>query len=259
VLLEAGDTRVLIDAGFSPRGVQARLEAFDVAPASVEAVLITHEHSDHVGSAAKCAKKWGWRILASAGTRMGCPSLAKAPVETISTSGSIHIGELELTTIAVSHDANEPFMVIATSQTTGARTGIVYDLGICTERLLKSLRDLDILIIEANHDPELLRFGPYPPVLQRRIASRYGHLSNDASAKAVGECVHKGLREVILAHLSQKNNTPKIAVDTVQAVLRRTNFQGHLTPASQGRVTGPFAPTGVSHRRPKQLELSLGV
>jgi phosphoribosyl 1,2-cyclic phosphodiesterase len=259
VLLEAGDTRVLIDAGFSPRGVQARLEAFEVAPTSIEAVIITHEHTDHVGSAAKCAKKWGWRILASAGTRTGCASLAKASVETISGSALINIGELELKTIAVSHDANEPLAVIATSQNTGARTGIVYDLGICTERLLKSLRDLDILIIEANHDPELLRFGPYPPVLQRRIASRYGHLSNDASARAVGECVHKGLSEVILAHLSQKNNTPKIAMETVQAVLRRTNFQGRVTPASQGRVTGPFAPKGASHRSPKQLELSLGV
>jgi len=257
VLIEAGDTRVVIDAGFSPRGMQKRLEAFEVAPRSIEAVIVTHEHTDHVGGVARCAKRWGWRVLTSAGTRTGCASLAAVSVETVPTSGRFNIGELEIRTIGVSHDANEPMAVIATSRGSGARAGIVYDLGVFTDRLLRALGDLDILMIEANHDVEMLRRGPYPPVLQRRIAGRYGHLSNDDSANAARECVHKGMSHVILAHLSQKNNTPRVATETVRSALSRTDFRGSLTAASQGKVSGPFVPKGTKYRGPGQLELGL--
>ena len=257
VLLEADGTRVLIDAGFSPRGIQKRLEMFDVAPQSIEAVIVTHEHSDHIRGVAAASKRWGWRILASDGTRTGCASLAGAPIETISTSARFAIGQLEIATISTSHDANEPMAVIATSKATGARAGIVYDLGVFTEKLMHAVRYVDILMLEANHDVEMLRRGPYPPVLQRRIASRYGHLSNSDSAQAARECVHKGMSHLILAHLSQKNNTPRIATETVSASLVGTAFRGTVTPASQGKVTGPFVPKGVTYRGPGQLELGL--
>ena len=121
VLIEAGQTRVLIDAGFSPRGMQKRLEFLDVAPSSIEAVIVTHEHGDHVKGAAAGARRWGWRILATAGTRTGCASLARASVETISARGRFTIGDLDIATIATSHDANEPLAVVATSRETGAR------------------------------------------------------------------------------------------------------------------------------------------
>lgn len=257
VLVEAGETRVLIDAGFSPRGMQKRLEVFGIEPASIEAVVLTHEHIDHVGRVAVCAGKWGWRILASEGTRTGCAALAEANVETLSTSGTVTLGQLELTTIGVSHDANEPMAVVATSISTGARAGIVYDLGVFSQKLAKALTYLDILMIEANHDDEMLRFGPYPLSLQRRIASRHGHLSNFASAAAASECAHKGMNHLILAHLSQKNNTPWIATETVRASVARTAFRGTITPASQGRTTGPFIPKGSSYRPARQLELGL--
>ena len=257
VLIEAGDTRVVIDAGFSPRGMQKRLEAFEIAPGSIEAVIVTHEHTDHVGGVARCARRWGWRVLASAGTRTGCASLASVSVETVATSGRFNIGEMEIRTIGVSHDANEPMAVIATARGSGARAGIVYDLGVFTGRLFRALGDLDILMIEANHDVDMLRWGPYPPVLQRRIAGRYGHLSNDDSANAARECVHKGMSHVILAHLSQKNNSPRVATETVRAALSQTDFRGCVTPASQGRVTGPFVPKGAKYRGPGQLELDL--
>ena len=257
VLIEAGDTRVLVDAGFSPRGMQKRLEAFEIPPASIEAVIVTHEHLDHIGGVARCARRWGWRILASAGTRTGCASLASASAETVATSGRFNIGDIELRTIGVSHDANEPMAVVATSRSSGARAGIVYDLGVFTERLLRALGDLDILMIEANHDVDMLLHGPYPPVLQRRIAGRYGHLSNNDGANAARACMHKGMSHVILAHLSQKNNTPRVATETVRSILSRTDFRGTLTAASQGRVTGPFVPKGVRYRGPGQLELGL--
>jgi phosphoribosyl 1,2-cyclic phosphodiesterase len=257
VLLEAGDTRVLIDAGFSPREMQKRLGAFDVAAASIEAVIVTHEHTDHVKGVAACAARWHWRVLASEGTRAGCTSLSKASVESVSTSTTLNIGSLEIRTIGVSHDANEPMAIVATARDSGARAAIVYDLGVFSESLRRHLRDLDILMLEANHDVEMLRNGPYPPVLQRRIASRYGHLSNADSANAARECVGKGTSHVILAHLSQKNNTARIAIETVKSVLKGTSFRGELTAAAQGKVTGPFVPKGETYRGPGQLQLEL--
>jgi phosphoribosyl 1,2-cyclic phosphodiesterase len=257
VLLEAGGTRVLIDAGFSPRGMLRRLEVMEVTPDSVQAVIVTHEHTDHVNGVAACAKRWGWRVLASAGTRTGCASLARASVETISTSGTFTIGQLDVTTVRVSHDANEPMAVVATSRETGARAGIVYDLGVFTQGLMRALRGVDILMIEANHDVAMLRNGPYPAVLQRRIASRYGHLSNDDAAAAARQCAHKDLSHVVLAHLSEKNNRPDIATETVSAALEGTDFTGKVTAASQGRVTGPFTPKGMPYRGPAQLQLAI--
>ncbi|HLE56389.1 MAG TPA: MBL fold metallo-hydrolase [Rhodothermia bacterium] len=255
VVIEAGQTRVLVDAGFSPRGMEKRLEFVEVAPASIEAVIVTHEHGDHVKGVAAGAKRWGWRILATAGTRTGCASLARASVETISARGRFTIGDLDITTIGTSHDANEPMAVVATSRETGARAAIVYDLGVCTNAVMRAVSDVEILMIEANHDLEMLRRGPYPPVLQNRIRSRYGHLSNDDAAAVARKCAHKGLSHIVLAHLSQKNNRPRIALETVRAALDGTEFSGQLTAASQGRPTGPFAVAGA--RAPGQLELTL--
>jgi phosphoribosyl 1,2-cyclic phosphodiesterase len=257
VLLEAGGTRVLIDAGFSPKGMEKRLAFAEVSPRSIEAVIVTHEHGDHVKGVAVCAKRWGWRILTSAGTLSGCASLARASVETILTSARFTIGDLDLRVIGVSHDANEPMAVVATSKETGARAGIVYDLGVLTQMVMRAVRGVDILMIEANHDIEMLRRGPYPPVLQRRIRSRYGHLSNDDAAAAARACAHKDLSHIVLAHLSQKNNTPRIATATVRAALEGTDFAGDVTAASQSRVTGPFAPKRLAHRLPVQLQLGI--
>jgi phosphoribosyl 1,2-cyclic phosphodiesterase len=257
VLLESEQTRVLIDVGFSSRGMQKRLEAFEIPPKSIEAVVVTHEHTDHVGGAAACVKRWEWRVLASAGTRADSRSLADVSVETVSTSGKFKIGDLEIRTIGVSHDANEPMAILATSRATGLSAGIVYDLGVFTERLWRAVKDVDILMIEANYDVDMLLHGPYPPVLQRRIASRYGHLSNADSAIAARECAHKRLSHIVLAHLSEKNNTPRMALETVRAALRKTDFQGDVVAASQRKVTGPFVPKVAKYRGPGQLELGL--
>jgi phosphoribosyl 1,2-cyclic phosphodiesterase len=257
VLIEAGDTRVLIDAGFTPGGMKKRLDMLEVAPSSIEAVIVTHEHADHIKGVTGCAQRWGWRVLATAGTRSGYDSMDHASVETIPTSRQFSIGRLDISTFDVSHDANEPMAVVATAKDTGARAAIVYDLGVLTQALLAAIHDVDILMIEANHDMDMLHNGPYPPILQRRIAGRYGHLSNDDAATAAAESAHKGLRHVILAHLSQKNNTPQVATCTIESALRRTGFSGQVTAAAQGRVTGPFVLAGMSFSVAGQLDLGL--
>jgi phosphoribosyl 1,2-cyclic phosphodiesterase len=135
--------------------------------------------------------------------------------------------------------------------------GIAYDLGYASEPVRGALRDLDLLVLEANHDEGMLRTGPYPPVVRQRIASRTGHLSNHAAAELARECVHDGLREIVLAHLSQVNNEAPLATRTVGAELRRARYRGGLTPAPQGGVIGPFAPAAERIARRLQLDLAL--
>ena len=132
VLVETARSRVLVDAGFSPRVLKQRLRVAGVAPESIEAVVVTHEHTDHMKGVAAAAKRWGWTIVSTAGTRMMCPDWIGLRPTIASRSSTIVVGDLRLETVPVSHDASEPIGVIVTSQAEGARAGIVYDLGYVT-------------------------------------------------------------------------------------------------------------------------------
>src|SRR5438270_7118607 len=221
ILLETDRSRILVDAGFSPRVLKQRLTMAGVAPDSIEAVVVTHEHTDHAKGAAAAARKWGWTIVSTAGTRMMCPDWAELRTILTPRKSAVVVGDFHLETVPVSHDANEPIAVIVTSIEEGARAGIVYDLGQVTETISRALDKLDLLVIEANHDEGMLRAGPYPPSLQARIRSKFGHLSNTAAAHTAMQCVHSGLNNIVLAHLSEQNNTPRVAMSTVGDSLRR--------------------------------------
>jgi phosphoribosyl 1,2-cyclic phosphodiesterase len=239
LLLEAGGSRVLIDAGFSPRALARRLRAVAVPPESISAVLVTHEHTDHVSGVAANAERHGWRVYATRGTIGASPELHNA--EIITPGVSMTIDGFDILAVRVSHDAVEPIAVVVTDRATGERTGIAYDLGVATDSLRKAFERLDTLVVEANHDPDLLRIGPYPAVVRRRIASSYGHLSNAAAGAFVANVKHRGLRQVILAHLSENCNTPALALAAV-----RPCCSAPVIAASQGTVTDP---------RPIQLDL----
>ncbi|MFL5468840.1 MAG: MBL fold metallo-hydrolase, partial [Gemmatimonadaceae bacterium] len=215
VLVETARSRILVDAGFSPRVLKQRLGVAGVAPDSIEAVVVTHEHTDHIKGVAAAARKWGWTIVSTAGTRMMCPAWAELPTILTPRKSTVVIGDFHLETVPVSHDANEPIAVIVTSMDEGSRAGIVYDLGHITESILRALDKLDMLVIEANHDEGMLRTGPYPPSLQARIRGKFGHLSNGEAARAASQSIHSGLNNIVLAHLSEKNNTPRTALGTV--------------------------------------------
>ncbi|MEO5579963.1 MAG: MBL fold metallo-hydrolase [Gemmatimonadaceae bacterium] len=254
VLIQAGQTRILVDAGFSPRAMHARLRKIGVDPRSIEAVAITHEHTDHAKGAAGCARKWGWKILATAGTESVCASLAGSTVQTIASNGSFTVGDIELTTARTSHDASEPVAIFATDRSTGLRAAIVYDLGVMTEAVLYQMDRVDLLMLESNHDGEMLRNGPYPAMLQRRIAGVDGHLSNRAAARAACECAHRGLGHVVLAHLSEVNNTPEVATLSMRRALARTAFRGVISAAGQD---GPSRTFRISKTRTDQLTLGI--
>jgi phosphoribosyl 1,2-cyclic phosphodiesterase len=242
VLVESGDTRVLIDAGFQPRELEKRLSAIGVAPASIRACIITHEHGDHVCGAAAAVEKWGWNLHASEGTARACPALNDADVRTFEPGSTVAVGGIELRTVPTPHDAESPIAVVATATKSGARAGVCYDLGHATDVVRVAMREVDILVLESNHDEGMLRLGPYPPVVQRRISSRDGHLSNRAAGMLARQCVGPSLRHVVLAHLSEQCNEPELARTSMTTALAGSKFRGRVEVAPQHAVLGPITP-----------------
>ena len=255
LLLESGDSRVLIDAGFPARTLAQRLQSIGIAPASITDCVITHEHGDHCRGAAVARRKWGWILHATAGTTRGCPELAPNDVSIFVPGDTLTVGTFTLRTISSPHDASEPVVLVATSRE-GVRTGVAYDLGHVPERISKQLMELDLLVLESNHDEQMLRSGPYPPSVQARIASRTGHLSNRAAAECATGLVGRELTQVLLAHLSEKCNDHGLAVMGMRTALRRTSYRGQVSALPQHAVAGPFLPGGSrAEEPPRQLSL----
>jgi phosphoribosyl 1,2-cyclic phosphodiesterase len=254
VLLECGRDRVLVDAGFSVRTLQARLHATGVAPESIASCIVTHEHTDHVRGACAASAKWGWSLYASEGTVRAHPALRDADVRTFEAGGTVMVDGFSLATVRTPHDAEEPVAVIATATRTGARAGVCYDLGHAPDTVLAALRDLDLLVLEANHDEGMLRMGPYPASVCDRIAGRHGHLSNRAAAAVARGTASPSLRHVVLAHLSESCNDARVATADVSAALAKGRARPRVSAASQDAVAGPFSPGAA---RAEQFTLGL--
>lgn len=256
VLLEAGGTRILIDAGFTPQVTIERLATIEIAPESIEAVVITHEHVDHVRGVRVLTQRFGWTPYATTGTIMTGRDLRDAGAIPFRAGDPLAIGEIDVATVRASHDAAEPVVLVATARRSGARAGVAYDLGIATQSVLDTMRDLDLLVLEANHDEDMLRQGPYPPSVRARIAGRSGHLSNAAAAQLARDVAHRDLRHIVLAHLSESCNAPRAALEAVGSSLPRARFTGRVSVATQDRAVGPFEP-GKRLARATQLDFGL--
>lgn len=255
-VVDNGGTRVVVDAGFSPRELARRFGAAGIAPQSVEAVIVTHEHDDHVKGAWAAARKWGWTVHATAGTIAASPALQAGRVTPFAAGATLTFGALQAVTVPTPHDACEPVAVILTDVPSGARVGIATDLGRETDRLRSALRELDVLVLESNHDEVLLQRGPYPVSVRRRIASASGHLSNVAAAALARSCAHAGLQHLVLAHLSERCNTPDHALAAVASALSRSRFRGRVSAAAQDAVCGAFV---SASRAAKTVQLALGL
>jgi phosphoribosyl 1,2-cyclic phosphodiesterase len=240
VLVESGDTRILIDAGFPVRELAKRLASIGVSGESIDGAIVTHEHNDHVRGVCAAARRWKWTVYASTGTIAGYPLLAEICARPFAAGATLELGDLSVQTVRTPHDGTEPVAVVATARSTGARAGIVYDLGHIPASYRRIFERLDILVLESNHDEGMLRAGPYPPSVQARIGGAYGHLSNRRSGLFARDCVHAGLAHLVLAHLSERCNDPEIALDSMRAAIARTSFRGAMHAASQGDVCGPF-------------------
>jgi phosphoribosyl 1,2-cyclic phosphodiesterase len=206
--------------------------------------VITHEHLDHAKGALKARDKWRWTLISTAATLeaigIGKATARLAPLDY---GAKAAVGDLTVTLIRVTHDAVAPAAVLIEDGGTGMRAGVAQDLGEIPAGLERTFADLDMLVLESNHCSHMLRSGPYPPSLQARIAGINGHLSNEQSARFAERVAHRGLKAIVMAHLSEQNNTPQAAKSAMKARLRHTKFRGMLGAARQDRpsVVGTVA------------------
>jgi phosphoribosyl 1,2-cyclic phosphodiesterase len=253
MVVESSGRRVLVDAGFGPRTLASRLSAAEIPPSSIDAMIVTHEHTDHAYGAVTCAKRWRWPVYATTGTIANTPGLGRVRIVRVDTHAEFDIDPMRVRLVRTPHDAQESVGVLITDVSSGTRLGLAYDLGHVTGRLVEAFKDLDVLVVESNYDAEMLRCGPYPWVVQERIRGPRGHLSNEAAGAMARRVSHKGLRHIVLAHLSESNNTPGLAVAAAKRSLRGTSFRGAVSIAPQDTVLS----VGVTARRLGQLELGL--
>jgi len=233
-LVEAGGTRVLVDCGFAAREAERRLAAVGVAPADLCAILVTHEHGDHVRGVVPLATRYGLEVWSTPGTwrALGGPELPGLRLFSPH-NGTLRVGDLRVTPFPVPHDAREPAQLVLDHN--GTRLGVLTDTGSVTAHARALLAECDALMLECNHDLGLLRGGPYPPVLQARVSGPFGHLSNDQAAALVDEIPHRRLRHLLIAHLSAKNNRPSLARQALLQVA--ADLAPRLALAEQDRPT----------------------
>ena len=208
LVVEAGGSRLMIDCGFGVRDAAARLARLGLSPADVDAIVVTHEHSDHVGGVAAFAARHGIPVWLTFGT-LTVTGERFAGVERVygfDSHDTFGVGALEVRPFPVPHDAREPVQFVVTDG--AVRLGVVTDLGTSTPAVEAALSGCDALVLECNHDAGMLAGGKYPPLLKARIAGRYGHLDNASSAALLASIDATRLRHVIAAHLSKENNTP---------------------------------------------------
>lgn len=218
LLVECGKTRVLIDAGFGPREMVRRLGRLGLASGDVDAVLVTHEHSDHIGGAFACARRFGWSLQLTHGTLAASRDHGTdVCTRIIDSHDAFSIGDISVHPFPVPHDAREPVQFVLTD---GARRlGVLTDAGHVTPHMVAMLDDCDALVLECNHDVAMLEQGKYPPALKRRIGGLWGHLDNAAAASLLARIGIGKLQHVLAAHLSEENNSPRLARAALSAAL----------------------------------------
>jgi phosphoribosyl 1,2-cyclic phosphodiesterase len=210
-LLESGGSGILVDAGFSCREIEQRLRIIGFSPDKIKAILVTHEHVDHIKGVEVFSKKHRVPVYLSEGTRAsGLLDEFKTWLEPFETGSDFSVNGFDIHPFTIAHDAADPcgFVVKAS----GCTVGIGTDLGYVTRLIEEKFTGLDLLVFESNHDPEMLINGPYPWFLKQRISSRNGHLSNPEAADFLKSTITEQTRHILLAHLSRTNNTPSLAM-----------------------------------------------
>jgi phosphoribosyl 1,2-cyclic phosphodiesterase len=238
VVVESGPHRVLIDAGFACREIERRMAAVGVDPKSLSALILTHEHVDHCRGAARFAKRHRLPIYATRGTLDGWgfkPEVAASAI-VLRSGEPVEVSGFLLEPFAIPHDAREPVGFLL-QDGAGRRVGLAADLGSRTQLAWARLTEVDLLLLETNHDLDMLRTGPYPWALKQRVAGRHGHLSNREAAEGLPELVSSRLRWVVLYHLSRTNNLPALAAEAIGSALAREGCSASLA------VTDQFQPT----------------
>lgn len=248
-VIRTHDTCVLVDCGFSYKKLCERLPTLALVPSDIDAILVTHEHADHIRGVGPTARKLNIPVYLTAGTAQA-RALGKLPrLEVLQAGDAIQFGELLARAHSVPHDAREP--VQFTFHYRGLSLGVLTDVGSIPDELLQAFRCLHGLILEANHDVQMLAYGPYPPSLKQRVGGHFGHLSNEQCRYVLEHIDWQVLQHLVIAHVSQKNNSRERVTAILDGLpLAEVGFE----IACQERGFSWRTITGVS--RPVYLESS---
>jgi phosphoribosyl 1,2-cyclic phosphodiesterase len=228
IYVASGKTRILIDAGLSAKQIAIRLDQIGVVPESINGICVSHEHGDHIGGIRVMQKRHGIPVYVNAGTLSGImrqPKSHEISTKVFQTGSPFEIGDITVDAFSVPHDAYEP--VGFRLQAGNTAVGIVTDLGMSTSLIREKLKGCNAIIVESNHDEDLLREAPRPWPLKQRIRSRQGHLSNTDAAQLIAATATDALEQVFLSHLSSDCNSPDTALRTVSSQLRLDGL-GHI-------------------------------
>ena len=258
ILAVGGNTRLLVDAGFSAKAIETRLGLLGVLPEEIQAIVITHDHGDHTRGAGVFARRHGTPVFLTDLTREACGSLFRGgeDLRPYRAGFPFSVGSLRVEPFLTAHDARDPVAIAVRDTGTGFKLGVATDLGRPTSQVRHALAESDILVLEANHDPGLLHQSSYPVSVRTRIASSHGHLSNEAAAQFAVELLHPRLAAVVLAHLSAECNRPELAAAVVGNALRAVGYEGVLEVAEQDTPTQVMDVAELQRRLgPDQLPL----
>lgn len=237
IYISNGRTAILFDAGLSGVEIERRLNSRGLSTGSLQAIVVSHEHSDHVHGVGVLSRRYGLPVYINRKTAGAVAKIGNVHQTCFFECGvDFTIGSLRIHPFSLSHDAADPAGF--TINRNGIKIGLATDLGVATAMVAEHLKDCRALILEANHDPQMLIDGPYPWPLKQRIQGRTGHLSNSDSRSLLSKITHQNLEHVILAHLSETNNTPDRAVSCISPVL--AHLRTHLAVAIQDRCSDLF-------------------
>lgn len=227
IMIGDDNNRVLIDAGISKKRIKEGLNAVGLDPSDCDAMFITHEHWDHTAGIGVMARGYGLPIYGTKGTLKGVKrqrslgNIDSGLYKEIAVGDEVSFGNLTIKSFRISHDAAEPCMYVATSG--NKKCAVVTDLGFYNEDIINELKGVNAILVEANHDVNMLMTGPYPYDLKKRILSEYGHLSNETGGQLLSSLLHDDFHTAILGHLSAENNYDKLALETVKLEVTNSN------------------------------------
>lgn len=232
LFVQTENTRILIDAGVSSKKIEEGLKSIDVEPSSIDAILVTHEHSDHIQGLGTFSKKFDTPIYANQETIDNMQNqilkISEKNIKKFKVSDKFSIGDIDIKSFSIPHDAANPcgFNIFKENK----KLSIATDIGHMDNKLIKNLEDSLFILLESNYDSEIIKYSRYPYSLKSRITGPLGHLSNDSAGKTISYLLKSGLKSAMLGHLSKENNFPELAYKTVaDQLMEQNNFNNSIS------------------------------